>query len=105
MELKKIGGRIQEQRKKKGWTQQKFAEKLGLSPNYVSAVERGVYMMSYESLIEAMNILGCSADEIFCDLVDKSTVTRANKIYERIEDLPIAEKNKILDTLEILVKK
>ena len=36
-----IGKRIQKIRKSKGYTQQQFAEKIGLSTNYLSDIERG----------------------------------------------------------------
>ena len=37
-----LGQRIREQRRKKGWTMDKLAEKADLSVNYVGDLERGV---------------------------------------------------------------
>lgn len=36
-----LGQRIREQRRKKGWTMDKLAEKADLSVNYVGDLERG----------------------------------------------------------------
>ena len=37
-----IGKRIKEFRKKKGWSQQKLAEKSGLSFNTITRIEQGI---------------------------------------------------------------
>ena len=39
---KRIGKRIKEQREALGLTQEQFAEKIGVTTNYISTVERGV---------------------------------------------------------------
>ena len=43
-----LGQRIREQRRKKGWTMDKLAEKADLSVNYVGDLERGVKAPSAE---------------------------------------------------------
>ena len=42
MDLKNIGRRIQIQREVLGMKQEELAEYVSLSPNYMSAIERGV---------------------------------------------------------------
>ena len=44
MVQKIIGRRIQEIRKQKGLTQEQMAERVNISPHYLSALERGVYL-------------------------------------------------------------
>ncbi len=99
----KIGKRLREMRRKKGLTQEEFAEMIGLSTNYISAVERGINLPSYEKLVEALNCLGYAADDVFCDLVDKSARNRACKLSDTIETLPINKQKWILDIVELLV--
>ena len=46
-----LGQRIREQRRKKGWTMDKLAEKADLSVNYVGDLERGVKTPSLDTFI------------------------------------------------------
>ena len=98
-----IGKRIQEYRKKKGLTQDRLSEMIGLSPHYLSALERGIYNIKLDLLVKILNCLDCSADEIFCDVVNKSSIVKSNKLSERINELSPAEQNRIYDVVETMV--
>lgn len=65
---KAIGKRIKEYREKCGLTQEMLAEKTDLTPNYISAVERGISFPRFEKLIAIINAIGASADQIFADV-------------------------------------
>lgn len=60
-----IGKRIQKIRKSKGYTQQQFAEKIGLSTNYLSDIERGKSSARMDKSVTIINALECSADDVF----------------------------------------
>ena len=105
---KVIGKRIQEYRKKKGVTLEQLSEILNISPHYLSALERGIYNIKLETLVKILNYLDCSADEIFCDVVNKSFAVTSGRLSERLESLPREEQEKILavvDTMIISAKK
>ena len=55
---KAIGKRIKEYREKCGLTQEMLAEKTDLTPNYISAVERGISFPRFEKLIAIINAIG-----------------------------------------------
>ena len=93
---KKIGNRIKEYRQKKGLTQEQFSEMLELSAHYYSSLERGNYNIKPDTLVKVMNILDCSADEIFCDVVKKSSAVKSSELSEKLKSLPVEEQNKIL---------
>lgn len=99
----KIGKNLQMQRKKRGLTQDQLSEKIGISPNYLSAVERGINQLSYEILVQAINVLECSADDIFRDVVDHSLTVKACELSERLESLDRAERTRILAVLDTLI--
>lgn len=99
-----IGKRIQQCRKRKGLTQDKLSEMLEITPHYLSSLERGIYNIKLETLVKILNCLDCSADEIFCDVVNKSSAFKSNYLYERLEKLPIDEQNKIFNVLDTLIK-
>ena len=100
---KLIGKRIQLYRKKKGLTQDNLAELLDITPHYLSALERGVYNLKLETLVKILNILDCSADEIFCDVVNKSHTVKTTELSDKLEALPIEERNKILDVVNTMI--
>ncbi len=101
---KDIGKRIQKCRQKKGLTQAQLAEKVGLSAHYLSALERGVYNIKLELLVNILNELDCSADEVFCDVVKKSFDVRATQLSEKLSHLLMEEQYRIYEVVETLIK-
>lgn len=99
-----IGKRVQELRRKKGITQERLSEMIGITPHYLSALERGIYNIKLELLVKIMNSLGCSADDVFCGVVEASGAARSNELYERLEGLPLGERNRIYDVVDTMIK-
>lgn len=103
MVRKLVGKRIQQYRLSKGLTQEQLAEELNLSRNFLSCVERGVYGLPVDKLVDIINYLGCSADEIFVDVIDKGIETKASILSEKLLELPAEEQARILDLVDALV--
>lgn len=101
---KLIGKRIKMYRMAKGLTQEKLAEKIGLSRNYYSSAERGIYSLNIDKLVEIINILDCSADEIFADVIDKSYQVKSSLLSDKISALPKEEQERILAIVDTLVE-
>lgn len=101
---KDIGKRIQECRKKRGLTQDQLSEKVGISSHYLSALERGVYNIRLELLVDLLNEMECSADEVFCDVVKKSFDVKATRLSEKIQNLSLEEQYRIYEVVDTLVK-
>ncbi len=101
---KDIGKRIRECRKKKRITQDQLAEKVGLTTNHYSALERGIYNIKLELLVCILNELDCSADEVFCDVVSKSSSARATKLSDKLEGLSLEEQYRIYEVVDTLIK-
>lgn len=99
-----IGKKIQEYRRKRGITQEAFSEMLEISPNYLSALERGIYNIKLDLLVKMLNILGCSADEIFCDVVDRSSALSASKLSAKLDELPPVEQERILRVVDTMIE-
>ncbi len=100
---KDIGKNIQYFRKKRGYTQEQFAEKIGLSTNHYSSLERGRYNIKLELLVTILNELDCSADEIFCDVVKRSSNAKATKLSAKLDKLSLEEQYKIYAVVETLI--
>lgn len=100
----RIGKRIKQCREKLGLTQEEFAEKTGLTTNYISTLERGASFPRCEKLILLINALEVSADAIFCDVVNHSSQYMVSELSEKIEKLPLDAQKRVLSVLEIMVQ-
>jgi len=69
-------------RKLRGWKQVDLARKVGISPQTVGYHLNGKAGLTLDTLLKYMNALGCSANDVFDGIVDR---TRYNPIIE-IED-------------------
>ena len=101
---KEIGKRFKENRETQELTQAELAEKVGTSVTYISSVERGLSFPRGDKLVAILNALNSSADSVFCDVVQASAKQRASILYDMLLDLPSKEQNRILETVEFLIR-
>ena len=99
-----IGNRIQKLRKAKGYTQQTFAESIGLSTNYLSDIERGKSSARLDKLVSIINSLECSADDIFIDVINCGGKIKTSRLSEEIESLSPEEQEKIFEIIGVFIK-
>ena len=66
---KNIGKKIKLARSKEELTQEELAEKLSLSPRYISQLERGIAFGSATTMIGLCKALNISSDFLFEDLI------------------------------------
>lgn len=73
---KSIGKKIKLARTKSEYTQEQLAEKLSLSPRYISQLERGIAFGSASTIINICKALDINSDFLFKDLIqnDNSNV-------------------------------
>lgn len=98
-----IGKKIRYYREEKGYTQEKLAELVRISPNYLSAIERDVKIPKLETFLLIVNKLEVKADDILSDQLEVGRVLRANKLYDQICNLPKKEQDKILHVVETML--
>lgn len=101
----KVGKRVKEVRKKSGLTQEDLAEKIGVSTTYISSIERGLSFPRGEVLVGILNALNVPSDLVFCDVVGASLKQRSCLLYDMIQCLPSGEQVKILEVVDLLIKK
>lgn len=76
-----IGANIQTLREYAGYTQDELSELIGITPNHLSAIERGVSGVSLENLQKLCRVLGVSSDRIiFGAMPDNEEMAIAHKI-------------------------
>ena len=61
----RIGANIQKAREQANYTQEKLSEIIGLTPNHLSAIERGASGASLETIERLCCHLNISADSLF----------------------------------------
>ena len=62
-----LGEQIKRCREKRGFTQEQLAEKIGVSIETISSIERGIKMPRLQNFVAIANQLGVSADELLQD--------------------------------------
>ncbi|MBI5326939.1 MAG: helix-turn-helix transcriptional regulator [Deltaproteobacteria bacterium] len=82
--LKRLGVRIREERKKARLTQEKFAERVGLSVDYIGYIERGKQAPYLKTLERIAKTLGVEVYELFIFRKDGKKVDEDMAIKELI---------------------
>ena len=85
--------RIRRAREERGYTREKFAEKLDVSVSYLAELERGRTGISVKMLIKVCNVLGLSSDYILFGNErsgDKKRLEAINRISP--EYIPLLDK-------------
>ena len=100
--LEQLGKNIQNLRKQNGFSQEEFAEKIGIATNTLSSIERGFSFMTINTLDRISETLNVQPQELFY-IAD---VTDELKMYEYIVGkLEIIKNNKYnLNLLYKIVK-
>ena len=102
MELKKnIGKRIKELRKKRGLSQEKLAELVGIEQNTLSYIETGNNFCTAETLEKIIIALGIEAVELFDFECYKNNETLLLEINDMLKKSPekIPEVYKIIKAI------
>lgn len=99
-----IGRRIKEIRKQKKIPQEKLAEMIGISPNYMSALERGAYNIKLELLVQIIDCLDITADDLFRDVIKNGYMNRTSRLSDEIATLSAEEQQRIFEVLDALLR-
>ena len=103
MNTSTIGKRIRSAREHKGWRQEDFAERIGLSVTYTGMIERGEKVPKLETFITIANVLGVSADQLLADVLDTGYSVKSSAMTESIEKLPPSERERIYCVVNAMV--
>ena len=97
-DIKKIfGENVRYYRRKLGFSQEEFAEKIGVSPNHVSVIETGKKFVTYsllEKIVETLNVMPAtlfhtagtaSFDESMSNRITMLIQNELQSVQERIQ--------------------
>lgn len=82
-----MGDRIKEARKKNRLTQEQLAERVDVSLEYISQIERGLKMPSMQLFIKLIEVLDASADYLLRDAVSTRNLYGDKQIAGKLERL------------------
>lgn len=103
MDIDKILGEIfKEYRIKNKLTQEKIAEKLGISVKYISRIENGTGGVKVETLVNYMNILGISPNIIFDKLIINEDLRPQLNLSNKASKLSNEKINFVSDIIDML---
>lgn len=94
-----VGTAIRVKRLQAGLSQDQLSELLGVGPEAVSRMERGVVMLTIPRLVELANVLACPV-EAFIPTASGSTQSGANEIVRMLKPLNKRDTQFVMDILE-----
>ena len=92
--MKGIGTRIKAGRVAAGLTQERLAEKVGISRKDPKLA----------TFIKIANAIGASADDLLADVLNVKQYEQYIEREERIRKLPLKEQNKIYRILDVMIE-
>ena len=104
MNTSSIGKRIRKCRENKGWRQEDFAEKIGLSVTYTGMIERGEKVPKLETFTTIANVLGVSTDILLADVLDTGYDIKSSLMTEDIAKLPKNERERIYHVVSSMIE-
>lgn len=102
--LKRVGQNYQKARVTNGITQEEVAEKLELSPSYVSDIERGKSLGSIHTLISLCNLYKVSPNDILSPVINFD-IDLANPLLMGFNSLSHTNQEIIGEMIRILNEK
>lgn len=86
MDYKRIGLRIRNARRKKGISQERVCEMVGLSLSHMSNIETGNTKMSLPVLVAIANVLGVTTDDLLYDCIRENKKIYLKEIDDMLKD-------------------
>ena len=104
MNTSSIGKRIRKCRENKGWRQEDFAEKIGLSVTYTGMIERGEKVPKLETFITIANVLEVSADQLLADVLTTGYDIKSSTMTDEISKLDPASRERIFKVVSTMIE-
>lgn len=101
LDYKKIGKRIQSQRRDLKITQEKLAEIIDVSPSYISEIERGSSICSLSTIVNIASSLNVSLDFLVFGITEKNIGTVFTDI---LNSIPVKNRNLYISLCESIAQ-
>ena len=104
MGLESIGKNIRKFRVANHLRLEDLAEKVGLSVNYVGALERGEKLPSLETFINIANCLQVTSNELLADELTTGYQIKDCLLTEKLNGLAVEDRERIYDVIDTLLR-
>ena len=104
MDMNKVGKQIQEMRQQKGMTQLELAQKLAMTPKYISNIECGGKKPTLETFVAIANALQIDANTLLADVLDTSDEIKCSTLWEKLLTFPPEKRQKLLRIIELIAE-
>ena len=102
VDYKDIGSRIRAVRKQKQMSQKELADSVGVGVTHISHIETGNTIPSLKTVIDIINTLNCSADELLCIEIEQARPLFNSWFVELLSDCSDKEIKIISSTIKAL---
>lgn len=107
IDFEMVGARIKNCRRKKNWTQEKFAEMIDVSPHYIYEIERGSKTMSIYTLDSVASTLGVSTDYLLYGIPSSDARNSLNqepdKLSLYVETIPPRKRDSVAEIMKAIL--
>ena len=104
VDMNKVGKRIQETRQRKGITQSELAQKLDMTPKYISNIECGGKNPTLETFVAIANALQIDANSLLVDVLDTSDEIKCSTLWEKLLAFPPEKRQKLLRIMDLIAE-
>ena len=99
---KSIGQSIARARQDADLTQEAVAERLGIGPEAVSRLERGIGSITAERLVVLAEMFGCRSDQLLLGASQRPE-DQAGALWAMLDGLSIGDRDFVLGSVDLLV--
>lgn len=99
---KSIGQSIARARQEADLTQEAVAERLGIGPEAVSRLERGIGSITAERLVVLAEMFGCRSDQLLL-AASQRPEDQAGALWGMLDELSIEDRDFVLENVDQLV--
>lgn len=99
-----IGKQVRKNRSHAGMTQELLAEKINVSPPYISRIETGSASPSLQTLVDICNALDITVDDLMQDSLPAAKRKLEGRLGEILVDCSVDELNLIIDVAVTILR-
>ena len=96
---RRVGANIQQAREQAHYTQEELSEMLSITPNHLSAMERGVSGVTLETLERLCRLFRVGADTQLCGETEQNDC--AAQLGRLLAGLPPAQQRRVVKIVEL----
>lgn len=99
---RRVGANIQLAREQAHYTQEELSELLSITPNHLSAIERGVSGVTLETLEKLCRLFGTSADALLFGRTEQSDFS--GELARMLDGLRPAQQRRVVQIVELVLR-